>query len=80
MLLYIVLYVMLAYLMLFGALFNAVCLQNAFFVIDFLKSLCFHALSLDIDTWFVYFRHYFASCSVLLICLLINFMFTPAFS
>ena len=33
------LYIMLAYLMLFAALYNAVCLHNAFFSIDFCK--CF---------------------------------------
>ena len=36
-LLYIVLYIMLAYLMLFAALYNAVCLYNAFSAIDFCK-------------------------------------------
>ena len=40
------LYIMLAYLMLFAALYSAVCLYNAFFVIDF----CFHALSWFFDT------------------------------
>ena len=39
MLLYIMLYIVLAYLMLFAALSNAVCLHNAFFAIDFCK--CF---------------------------------------
>ena len=39
MLLYIMLYIVLAYLMLFAALTNAVCLYNAsFFCIDFCKS------------------------------------------
>ena len=43
MLLYIVLYIMLAYLMLLAALSNAVCLYNAFLAIDFCKCflLCF---------------------------------------
>ena len=48
MLLYIMLFVMLAYLMLFAALYDAVCLYNAsffFFAIDFCKCLLFHALS-----------------------------------
>ena len=36
-LLYIMLHIMLAYSMLFAALSNAVCLYNAFFVIDFFK-------------------------------------------
>ena len=45
------LYIVLAYLMLFAALTNAVCLYNAsFFAIDFLSSFYFHALSLFIDT------------------------------
>ena len=44
--------VMLAYLMLFAALSNAVCLYNAsfFFAIDFCKFFLFHALSRLIDT------------------------------
>ena len=41
MLLYIILYIMLAYLMLFTALSNAVCLYNAFFAIDFCKCFLF---------------------------------------
>ena len=42
MLLYIMLYIVLAYLMLFAALTNAVCLYNAsFFVIDFCKCFLF---------------------------------------
>ena len=52
MLLYIMLYIVLAYLMLFAALTNAVCLNNAS---CFLSLICanafyFHALSLFIDT------------------------------
>ena len=44
------LYIMLAYLMLFAALSNAVCLYNAsFFAIDFCKCFFLHALS-----WFIY--------------------------
>ena len=40
------LYIMLAYLMLFAALSNAVCLYNVFFsAIDFCKCLLLHALS-----------------------------------
>ena len=51
MLSYIMLYIVLAYLMLFAALTNAVCLYNAyFFAIDFCKCFFFHALSLFIDT------------------------------
>ena len=46
MLLYIMLYVMLAYIMLFAALSNAVCLHNAsFLLLIFAISFCFHALS-----------------------------------
>ena len=47
MLLYAMLYIMLAYLMLFAALSNAVCLYNVsfFFAIDFCKCFLFHALS-----------------------------------
>ena len=41
MLLYIMLYIMLAYLTLFAALSNAVCLYNAFFAIDFCKCFLF---------------------------------------
>ena len=52
MLLYIILYIVLAYLMLFAALTNAVCLNNA--SLSFLLLICanafyFHALSLFID-------------------------------
>ena len=50
MLLYIMLYVMLAYLMLVAALSDATCLYNAFFAIDFCKRFWFHALSWFIDT------------------------------
>ena len=41
MLLNIMLYIMLAYLMLFAALSNAVCMHNAFFAIDFCKCFLF---------------------------------------
>ena len=49
-LLYIMLYIMLAYLKLFAALSNAVCLHNAFFLLIFENAFCFHALSWFIDT------------------------------
>ena len=50
MLLYIMLYIVLAYLMLFAALSNAVCLHNAsFFAIDFCNAFYFHALSWFFD-------------------------------
>ena len=49
MLLYIMQYIMLAYLMLLAALCNAVCLHDAFFLLlIFANAFCFHALS-----WFV---------------------------
>ena len=53
MLLYIMLYIMLAYLMLFAALSNAVCLHNAFFLLlplIFANAFRFHALSCFIYT------------------------------
>ena len=52
MLLYVMLYIVLAYLMLFAALTNAVCLNNAssFFVsLIFANAFYFHALSLFIS-------------------------------
>ena len=42
--LYIMLYIKLAYLMLFAVLSNSVCLYNAFFAIDFCKCFLFHCL------------------------------------
>ena len=63
-----VLYIMLACIMLFAALSNAVCLYNVFFAIHFANAFCYHALSWFIDTYFVYFKYDFASCTVLLIC------------
>ena len=50
MLLYIMLYIIPAYLMLFVALSNAVCLYNAFLPLIFANAFCFHALSWFIDT------------------------------
>ena len=44
------------------ALFNAVCLHNAYFLAF---AFWFHALSWDICTYFVYFKYYFPSCTVL---------------
>ena len=55
MLLYIMLYIVLAYLMLFAALTNAVCLNNAssfFFFIDCANAFYFHAFSLFISFFF----------------------------
>ena len=47
-----ILNIMLAYLMLFAALSNAVCLYNAFFslLLIFANAFCFHALSWFMDT------------------------------
>ena len=51
MLLYMMLYIVLAYLMLFAALTNAVCLYNASFLpLISANAFYFHALSLFIDT------------------------------
>ena len=59
------LYIMLAYLMLFAALSNAVCLHNAIllliFAVDFM-------LCLGLLTQFVYFKYDFPSYAVFLIC------------
>ena len=55
MLLYIMLYIVLAYLMLFAALTNAVCLNNASFLLFSLicaNAFYFHALSLFISFFF----------------------------
>ena len=69
MLLYIMLYIVLAYLMLFAALTNAVCLYNASFLpLISENAFYFHALSLFIDTDCL-FHFLFPSCTVLLICL-----------
>ena len=73
MLLYIMLYIVLAYLMLFAALTNAVCLNNAsfiFFVIDLCKCFLFSCFV------FVYFIFLFASCSAFNLFVLPNYMFT----
>ena len=60
MLLYIMLYIVLAYLMLFAALTNAVCLNNAsFFAIDFCK--CFFIFMLCLCL-FHFFNLHHAQC------------------
>ena len=62
-------YIMFAYLMLFAALSNAVCLYNASFLLFiFTNAFCFHTLSWFIDTQFIYFKCDLASHTVLLIC------------
>ena len=64
MLQYIMLFIMLAYLMLFTALSNAVCLHNAYFLpLTSSNAVGFHALSWFIDSFFD-FKYYFASCIV----------------
>ena len=79
MLLNIMLYLMPAYLMLFTALFNAVCLHSVFFLyLTFGNAFCVHALSWVIDTAF-YFKYYFASCTVFLICWFSKFFTQPFF-
>ena len=58
MLLYVMLYIVLAYLMLFAAITNAVCFNNASsFFIDLCKCFFFHALSLFISFFVVNLHH-----------------------
>ena len=58
MLLYIMLYIVLAYLMLFAASSNAVCLYNASFLpMISANAFYFQVLSWFIDKWFVYFMY-----------------------
>ena len=81
MLLYIMLYTVLAYLMLYAALSNVVCLDNASFLpLISANAFCFQALSWFIDTYFVYFKYYFASCMVFLICWFSYFYVYSVFS
>ena len=55
---YVMLYIMLAYLMLFAALSNVGCLHNVVFLpLVFAIAFSFHALSWFIDTLFVYFKN-----------------------
>ena len=65
-----------AYLMLFTALFNAVCLYNTylFFAIHFANAFCFHALS-SLFTYNVILHHIQCLKSVGFL----NFIFTPRF-
>ena len=81
MLLYVMLHVMLAYLMMFAAISNAVCLYDSFFsfAIDFANAFYLHALSWFINTSFVYFMYYLASCTVPVICLLFLILFSHRF-
>ena len=68
---YLMLYIMLAYLMLFAALSNAVCLHNAFlpfFLMIFANAFCF-IICFDLMTHsFFFLKNDFPSCAVLLIC------------
>ena len=58
MLLYVMLYIVLAYLMLFAAITNAVCLNNAsFFVIDLCKRFLFSCFVFVYFIFFVNFHH-----------------------
>ena len=72
MLLYIMLYIVLAYLMLFAALTNAVCLNNAssFFSLICANAFYFHALSLFIS-FFICIMH-----SAFNLFVFPNYMFT----
>ena len=88
MLLYIMLYIVLAYLMLFAALTNAVCLNNASF---FLSLICanafyFNALSLFISFFltcimhsafnlFVFPNYMFTSLLLFFVCMCVVFYF-----
>ena len=73
MLLYIMLYIVLAYLMLFAALTNAVCLNNAFFWGSLIcaNAFYFHALSLFISFFFICIMH-----SAFNLFVFPNYMFT----
>ena len=77
----IILYVMLAYLMLFAALSNAVCLHNAsFFAIDFCKCFLFSCFVL-VSCHIVCLIHVLICIMHSAFNLLVfpNFMFTPLF-
>ena len=72
MLLYIMLYIVLAYLMLFAALTNAVCLNNAsFFSLICANAFYFHAFSLFISFFFICIMH-----SAFNLFVFPNYMFT----
>ena len=80
MLLYVMQYVMLAYLMLFAALSNAVCLYNAFFLLSFLQMLlvsCFVLVYRHIACLFLVWFSIMRSAFNLLVSP--NFMFIPFF-
>ena len=73
MLLYIMLYIVLAYLMLLAALTNAVCLNNAssFFALVCANAFYFHALSLFLSFFFICIMH-----SAFNLFVFPNYMFT----
>ena len=79
MLLYVMLHVMLAYLMLFAALSNAVCFYNGLFVfaIDFCECFLFHALSWFIDTVWLFQVRFFITRSAFNLFVFAKSMFTP---
>ena len=68
MLLYVTLYIVLAYLMLFAALFNAVCLHNASFFSLISANAFIFIFCLGLFTNSFFFMSYLASGTVLLIC------------
>ena len=74
------LYIVLAYLMLFAALSNAVCLYNASFL-PFISAnaFCFHVLSWFIDIQFVYVMYFFFMHSAFNLLVFPNSMFTLFF-
>ena len=77
MLLYIMLYIVIAYLMLFAALTNAVCLYNASFILPLISAnaFYFYVLSLFIDRLFISFFCIMHSAFNLFV--FPNSMFTP---
>ena len=75
MLLYIMLYIMLAYLMLLAALSNTVCLHDVFLAFILANAYCFWALSWFIHTQFVYFKYYLALRKVLIFIILCSHRF-----
>ena len=96
MLLYIMLYIVLAYLMLFADVTNAVCLNNAssffhfFFSLICANAFYFHALSLFISffNWhhaqcynlFVFPNYMFTSLLLLFFCFFLNIFYERAMS
>ena len=80
MLLYIMLYILLAYLMLFAALSNAVCLYNAsFFPMISTIAFYFHVSSWFIDTVCLYHVLICIMHSAFNLLVFHNFTFTPLF-